>query len=217
MAIALTLGAELIFILLLLGLAPKLIEKVETPNQPLSFDLAPPTPEAKKAPRPKAKAKANKSAAAPAKRPPITPPRLPLAKSPLVEMSKVDFAASDISKLGSRGDSGAGNASAMGPGEGPGGMHLYKAEWVVEPTHAELSYYLPKEVDLGSSAEIACKTIANFRVENCRLLSESPPGSGLAQAMRLAAWQFKVRPPRIDGKLLVGAWVRIHFDWNKGT
>jgi protein TonB len=214
MAIALTLGAELIFLILLLGLAPKLIEKVETPSQPLSFDLAPPTPEAKKAPRPKPKAQATKSAAAPAKRPPITPPRLPLVKSPLVEMSKVDFAATDISKLGSRGESGD-SASAMGPGEGPGGAHLYKAEWVVEPTHAELAYYLPNGAEDGSSAEIACKTIPNYRVENCVLLSESPMGTGLAKAMRLAAWQFKVRPPRIDGKPLVGAWVRIHFDFGK--
>ncbi|HMI41448.1 MAG TPA: hypothetical protein VK485_09495, partial [Sphingomicrobium sp.] len=53
LAIGLTLAAELIFVILLLGLAPKLIETVETPNQPLSFDLATPTPEAKKAPRPK--------------------------------------------------------------------------------------------------------------------------------------------------------------------
>ena len=144
------------------------------------------------------------------------PPTPPLAKSPWVELSKEDLAASDIATLGTRGVSGAGSsASAMGPGEGPGGARLYKAEWVVEPTDAELAYYMPNGAEAGSSAEIACKTIANYRVENCMLLSESPMGSGLARAMRLAAWQFKVRPPRIDGKPLIGVWVRIHFDFGK--
>jgi len=216
LAIGLTLAAELIFVILLLGLAPKLIETVETPNQPLSFDLATPTPEAKKAPRPKPKAKSMKSASAPAKARLVIPPTTPLAKSPLVVMSKEDLAAADISKLGTRGERGTSSAVAMGPGEGPGGAHLYKAEWVVEPTHGQLAYYLPGPVEDGSWAEIACKTIENYRVENCSLLRESPPGSGLARAMRLAAWQFKVRPPRIDGKPLVGTWVRIHFDFGPG-
>ena len=214
-AIGLTLAAELIFVLLLLGLVPSVVEKFEAPGQPITFDLAPPAPQAK-APERKAKA-ADASKAAPAKRPPIAlpVPKVPLPKSPLVELSKEDFAAADISKFGSRSDSGEPSAAAMGPGEGPGGARLFNAEWVVEPTHAELAGYMPNGAEPGSSAEIACKTIENYRVENCRLLSESPMGSGLAQAMRQAAWQFKVRPPRIDGKPLIGAWVRIHFDFGK--
>jgi len=216
LAIALTICAELVFVILLLGLAPKLIETVETPNEPLTLDLAPPAPEARKtAPRPKEKSRAAASANA-AKRPirPPLPPLPPQAKSPWVELSKDELAASDISKLGTRGES-RGTATAMGPGEGPGGAQLYKAEWVVEPTNAQLAYYLPEGTGPGSWAEIACKTIENYRVENCRLLGEAPMGSGLARAMRLASWQFKVRPPRIDGKPMVGVWVRIHFDWGK--
>lgn len=212
--IALTLAAELVFLILLFGLAPTLTETFEAPGAPLTLDLAPSAPQERKtAQRPKAKAAASKPAKAVTQRPPL-PPVPPLAKSPWIELSKDDLAASDISKLGTRGEGAASKtASATGPGEGPGGARLYRAEWVVEPTNAELSNYMPNGIGPGSTAEIACKTIENYRVENCRLLSETPMGSGLAQAMRLAAWQFKVRPPRIDGKPLVGAWVRIHFDF----
>ena len=92
-------------------------------------------------------------------------------------------------------------------------MTLYNAEWVREPSDAELRTYLPRAVDSGSWALIACQTIAHNQVENCAQLGESPRGSGLSKAMRLAAWQFRVRPPRIDGKPMVGAWVRIRIDF----
>ena len=62
---------------------------------------------------------------------------------------------------------------------------------------------------------VACQTIERYHVENCQILSESPPGSGLARAVRLAAWQFLVLPPRVNGKVMVGSWVRIRIDYNR--
>jgi protein TonB len=91
---------------------------------------------------------------------------------------------------------------------------LYKAEWHREPTSAELwGYITNKSVEPGSWAEVACQTIPDNRVENCQSLGESPLGSGLGKAMRLAGWQFRVRPPRIDGKPQVGSWVKIHIEF----
>ena len=50
-------------------------------------------------------------------------------------------------------------------------------------------------------------------VEICQIIGESPRGIGLAQALRKAAWQILVKPPRIDNKLQLGVRVRIHFDF----
>ncbi|MEO6718136.1 MAG: hypothetical protein ABIM50_12930, partial [Novosphingobium sp.] len=96
------------------------------------------------------------------------PPHLPqppiISKIPpvqMIEMSKADMAASDISKMGHSGSSaGSGNsAGAYGPGEGPGGAKLYQAEWYREPSRAEIGGYLPGTVPPGAWGMIACKTI----------------------------------------------------------
>lgn len=217
MVFGLTFLAELIFLLILLGLTPKLSGKKDVPGTPISVQLTPDVAAKRRAPPKRTVAAKTRQAAKPPARhlPPLPVPPIPLAKSPLVELSKEDLAAADISKLGSAAISTGDSVAVMGPGEGPGGARLYNAEWVVEPTDAQLSYYLPKAVEPGSWAMIACKTIDHYRVENCTLLGEAPMGSGLARAMRLAAWQFQVRPPRIDGKPLVGAWVRIRIDFSR--
>ena len=213
LVIGLTLLAELLFLLLLLGFGPASLTGREQ-SQPTLVDLinAPPAP----APAPA------KSAETKAKAPPVpqpTTPKLPpspLAKSPFVKLTSEEFAAADISKLGSAGGQGtSGGETSASVGTGPGGATLYKAEWYREPTDAELAYYLPKSIAPGSWAQVACKTIPDNRVENCQAIGESPPGSGLGKALRLAGWQFRIRPPRIDGKPQVGTWVKVHIDFTR--
>jgi protein TonB len=145
-------------------------------------------------------------------KPSIAPPR-PQAStkpSPWIEMSKEDMAAADISKIPAAGSGGGGDSEVVG--KGPNGEALYAAEWAREPTDAELGGYLPRNAPEGYGL-IACKTIPNDRVDDCYEVDQEPHGSHLAAAVRQAAWQFRVRPPRKGGRPLIGSWVRIRIDY----
>jgi protein TonB len=101
-------------------------------------------------------------------------------------------------------------------GTAPGGEALYNAAWHRRPSTAELATYLPPRMQNGWGM-IACRTVPDYRVEDCKEIGQSPPGSGLSRAVRLASWQFRVRPPRVGGKFLVGEWVRIRIEWTEGV
>jgi periplasmic protein TonB len=99
-------------------------------------------------------------------------------------------------------------------GSAPNGQPMYAAAWYREPYDDELSGYLSTAQGPGW-ALIACRTAPNFRVENCTGLGESPDGSNIERAVLAAAWQFRVRPPRVGGVSQVGSWVRIRIDYTQ--
>lgn len=226
--LALALHALAIVGLILFAPIPSALRKVEhelkafqVPSQVDAEGSKKPEPRKKVTPE---KKKAAAAGAPPTPRPPV-PPAAPVVDPPpnMVLLSRDAFAAADIGKMarpvgkeGTAGtQSGQDSASVVGPGDGPGGQRLYNAEWYVEPTHAELAYYLPGGRAPPGWGMIACRTIEDFRVDDCQQIGESPPGSGLSRALRQAAWQFRVRPPRVGGKSMVGAWVRIRFDFTE--
>lgn len=222
MALALLIEAILLYFLLRTIIEPP-VKKREPEG--VTFALTPPG----SAPKAEAASASSKKSSVQAARekqiepptapvvPPVVPPtqpRPPVQQGPYVKLSEADMAAGDISKIPSQRGSGAGegknSGTAYGPGEGPGGQPLYNAEWFRRPTDAEMAFYLPARRSPGMWGMIACQTIPDNRVENCRSLSESP-GSGMSSALRQASWQFRVRPPRIGNRPVIGAWVRIKF------
>lgn len=216
LAIGLTLLAELIFLLILLGIAPTSFGDRKPASRPTTVDLIPaPEPQADLAAASEQSAEAPRQEPVPRPPSPVVPP-IPNPKSPFLELTREEYAAADISKLGSaggKGKSGAGETTAS-VGTGPGGVTLYAAEWYRRPTNAELGGYLPKRnLEPESWAEVACKTIPDNRVENCQAIGENPPGSGLGKALRLAGWQLRIRPPMINGKPMIGTWVLVHIDY----
>ena len=99
-------------------------------------------------------------------------------------------------------------------GTASNGEPLYAARWYREPTDQELAGYLSTASGPGS-ALIECRTVSDFRVEDCSLLGEVPRGSQIGRAVLAAAWQFRVRPARVGGRSQVGSWVRIRIDYTR--
>jgi periplasmic protein TonB len=154
------------------------------------------------------------------KPPPIVLPAKPTIQpdKPLemIEMSKEELAAADVRNLPKAG-AGSGTAGdSEEVGRGPHGEVLYAAEWARHPTDAELGGYLPANAPDGYGL-IACKTAPGNRVEDCIELDQEPHGSHLASAVRQAAWQFRVRPPRKNGRPMIGEWVQIRIDYVRIT
>jgi len=223
---ALAVAIEILLILAFLGLdfRPK---RPEFEGGTLStFDIAASKEETDAS---KAKQPAPATPKPPRPVPPTIKPKIILPERPLdlLPLSREEMEASDIAKLGTNAP-GAELAQGNAPGgsvpgdservgTAPNGEPLYAAEWYREPTNRELATYLPKNMPEGGGwGLIACRTAARFRVEDCVELGQAPPGSHLAGAVRQAAWQFLVRPPRVGGKVMVGEWVRIRITYNQG-
>eukprot|EP01037_Dinobryon_pediforme_P010471 gene10471-10539_t len=133
-----------------------------------------------------------------------------------MHIDHLDMANGDIAKIHS--GVGAGHAQASGGGghsmgDGPDDQGFYKAEWYRKPPRRALDNYMHPGQDPGRWAEIVCRMIEHYRVEDCHELAEEPRGSGMARVLREASWQFEVRPPRDNGKVLIGERVRIRYDF----
>jgi protein TonB len=215
--LGLALGVNLLLLFLIIGMS-KFAPMVQKASQTLTVDLLPESRPAaqqeeqnKPIERPLVKPR-------PVPKPPpiilpvrptITPPPSP---QPWIEMSKEDMAAADVRNLPKAAPGAGGHGDSEVVGKGPHGETLYAAEWAREPTDAELGGYLPHNAQDGWGL-IACKTVPDNRVEDCVELGQSPAGSHLASAVRQAAWQFRVRPPRKNGRPMVGEWVQIRIDY----
>jgi protein TonB len=180
----------------------------ETPTQP---EPKPPTKSARATPPPAQVQSAPQIAQ-------VTPPQPPAAIIPVSPQEMRSFDISNLPKQNTpaRPVVGPAYTPAFGDskrvGTAPNGSPMYAAAWYREPTDQELRGYL-------STAEgpawglITCKTVADYRVEDCVGLDEYPEGSHMLRAVLAAAWQFRVRPPRVNGVSQVGDWVRIRIEY----
>lgn len=158
----------------------------------------------------------------------VTPSVQPAPPSPapaaILPVSREQMATFDLSRMPRQSALPAAPGKMMGPanlgvpgdskrvGTAPNGEPMYAAAWYREPYDDELKGYLSTAQGPGW-ALITCRTVADFRVDSCVGLDEYPDGSQIQRAVLAAAWQFRVRPPRINGVSQVGSWVRIRIDY----
>jgi len=220
----LTIVAHLLLLLMLLKLTPPFVKMANSGSQLLSFTNAPDAQEETTQTKSNTKTSHTRSAAPAA--PTVPPPKIllqdkaaPWVLTPGLEKFDIRQAPttqpSQSQSDASTSDEANGNSNSDRPvAYGRGGQPLYAAAWYREPTDAELAYYLKGARPGPGYGEVACQTVARYHVDNCEELDETP-GSGLARAVREAAWQFLVLPPRIGGRMQVGTWVRIRIDYTE--
>ena len=211
--LALAVAVNLLVVLALIGIGYRPIVPMK-PSGTLIVDLLPDSPSPAAVPEQREEVKVR-----PVRKPPaiVIPRKAQITPEPrldMIELTREEFAAADIGKIAKAADGGGGGRSgdSRQAGVGPDGQALYAAEWAREPTGAELGGYLPAKWRDGWG-EIACRTVPGHRVEDCIELASHPRGSRFASAVRQAAWQFRVRPPRKNGREMVGEWVQIHIDY----
>jgi len=181
---------------------PSSAERQQTEEQPVSPPPAPDEPAPPAPVQPLPPPPATPIITAPAERPP--PPATPrIATRP---------PGTQVYGPPNAGGSSAAARDTERVGTAPNGEPLYAAAWYREPRDDELRGYLSTASGPGWGL-IACRTAPDYRVEDCVGLDEYPNGSQINRAVLAAAWAFQVRPPRLGGRPLVGAWVRIRIDY----
>lgn len=220
--LGLAVGLNLLALLLLLG-AGALQPVPMKPSGAVVVEFITQSPEPAAAERPNTAAEQQSKPVEdrPEPKAPLTPPepkvKLPPAEPLLfIPMTRAEMAAADLRNMPKAPADGASGRSddSEAVGRGPRGETLYAAEWARKPTDTELAGYLPRNAPNGWGM-VACRTLPGDRVDDCVELGNDPPGSRLASAVRQAAWQFRVRPPRKNGKPMVGEWVRIRIEYGR--
>lgn len=226
-AIVLTLLLEGLMVLLLLTLAPSVVRHEEADITVVSLNPAPVSEQDPAPPEPKAQDSPPAEQRPEPEQPlpqPVEPQPAP-SVPPLIPLSGEQMAAADVAAMRPRPAPPARRPMMVGPsdtgtpgdtqrvaGQGPNGEPLYAASWYREPYDDELRGYLSTARGPGWGL-IACRTVPDYRVEDCVAVDEYPAGSNITHAVLAAAWQFRVRPPQIGGRLKVGEWVRIRIDY----
>ncbi len=148
------------------------------------------------------------------------PPELVAPPVPAPEPALVVGAAPDAGPTPGMGQGGEGTGSGTGRGAGSGpGDGGTRARLVRGPGNDQIARVYPRaalSARQGGRGVITCVVRLDTRLDNCRLVSETPPGQGFGQAALAAADEFRFQPPTRDGRPVSGQEITVGVDFDPG-
>lgn len=155
----------------------------------------------------------------PVKRPPELPAPLVQAPEPALVVG-VAATADPVPGMG-QGGQGTGTGTGVGSGDGPGsGTGCGFPRLLRGPSAADIVREAPpaaRRARVTGLVNIRCELRPDSRLENCRVLNETPAGMGLGDAaIRVALARFRFVPPMRNGQPVTRCGIPLGIQFNLG-
>lgn len=112
-----------------------------------------------------------------------------------------------------QGGQGSGSGSGVGSGSGPGAGST-RARVLRSPPVSEIRANHPRAArSRYGNAALSCVVRLDQRLEDCRVISETPAGLGFGEAALRLVDQFRVLPPTKDGRPVEGQRLVVGIDF----
>lgn len=120
-----------------------------------------------------------------------------------------------------QGGQGTGTGTGIGSGDGPGsGAGCGFPRLLQGPSTADIVRAAPeagRRARTDARVNIRCELRPDSRLENCRVLNETPSGQGFGEAaIRVAVARFRFEVPRRDGQPIARCGIPLGIQFNLG-
>ncbi|HET9159032.1 MAG TPA: TonB family protein [Caulobacteraceae bacterium] len=93
------------------------------------------------------------------------------------------------------------------------------SDWLAKPSAADMLRYYPERAisgALGGDVMLNCRVGGSLRLENCKVVSETPVHVGFGEAALKLAPLYIIKPQTRDGESTVGAMVTVPVRFRLG-